>query len=200
MKTFSQFLAESVRNYIYNVKLSFKPDNETMTKIEQALAKYNVVSITAPRSLPIQRVDKDFPGINSPETYVFTVEVAYPAPAEFVRHTIANMGFAMETVAVSSVEHDASMEKEEEGIGKNSDGALLTKAYDGQDNKKISAENYGGDYNEKLVKNSIGSTDQVIPKEFKKTKGKTLNDIPTGDKSAMGSTKNKIPSVKSFAR
>ena len=82
MKTFSQFLAESVRNYIYNVKLSFKPDNETMTKIEQALAKYNVVSITAPRSLPIQRVDKDFPGINSPETYVFTVEVAYPAPDE----------------------------------------------------------------------------------------------------------------------
>ena len=77
---------------------------------------------------------------------------------------------------------------------------MLTKAYDGQDNKKISAENYGGDYNEKLVKNSIGSTDQVIPKEFKKTKGKTLNDIPTGDKSAMGSTKNKIPSVKSFAR
>ena len=63
MKKFSEFLAESVRNYEYNIKLAFKPDNEMMTAIENALQKYNLVSITQPKSLPIQRVDKDFPGM-----------------------------------------------------------------------------------------------------------------------------------------
>ena len=107
MKKFSEFLAESVRTYKYIVKLSFKPDNEMMAAIENALQKYNLVSITQPKSLPIQRVDKDFPGVNSPETYTFDVEVSYPAPSIAIQHTIASVGFAFETVAVVTGEPES---------------------------------------------------------------------------------------------
>lgn len=203
MKKFSEFLAESVRNYSYNVKLAFKPDNEMMTAIENALQKYNLVSITQPKSLPIQRVDKDFPGLKTPETYVFTVELEYPSSANMIRHTIASVGFAFEQVAVSSSQYDASMDKENDDVAKNtSDKALLDRPYDPQNNEEISGETFGDAYNERLIKNSIGSTDQVIPKEFKKTKGKTLNDkeYKIGEKSAVGSTKVSKPPVKSFAR
>ena len=203
MKKFSEFLAESVRNYEYNVKLAFLPDNEMMSAIENALQKYNLVSITKPKSLPIQRVDKDFPGLKAPETYVFTVELEYPSSANMIRHTIASVGFQFEQVAVSSPQHDASMDKENDAVAANtSDKALLDRPYDPQNNEEISGENFGDDYNERLVKNSIGSTDQVIPKEFKKTHGKTLNDkeFKIGEKSAVGSTKVAKPPVKSFAR
>ena len=212
MKKFSEYLGENVRNYFYTVKLSFKPSPEVMTKIEQALAKYNLVSITAPRSLPIQRADKDFPGINSPETYTFDVEVAYPAPAEFVRHTIAGLGLAMETVSVFNTEHLKSMEDEDNAVAaRTGTGALLTKGLDPEDNAAISAEVYGDDYNSKLIKNSIGSTEQIIPKELKgkisghttdNRSGETLNDpkFAIGNKSAVGSTKQKTPVIKSFAR
>jgi len=191
MKKFSEYLAESIRNYKYTVKLAFKPDNETMDKIERALAKYNIVNISAPRSLPIQRIDKDFPGINNPETYVFEVEVSYPAPAEFVRHTIANMGFAFEQVAVLSAAHMKSVEAEEDAIAANSgEEALLMKDYTNdqeekissasdeertilmrdsgeQHTKKLSADFFGDEYNKQFVKNAIGSTQQVIPDELK---------------------------------
>jgi hypothetical protein len=203
MKKFSEFLAESVRNYEYNVKLAFLPDNEMMSAIENALQKYNLVSITKPKSLPIQRVDKDFPGLKAPETYVFKVELEYPSSANMIRHTIASVGFQFEQVAVSSPQHDDSMNKENDDVAKNtSDTPLLQKPYDPQNNEEISGENFGDDYNERLVKNSIGSTDALIPKEFKRTHGKTLNDkeFKIGDKSAVGSVTVKKPPVRSFAR
>ena len=169
MKKFSEFLAESIRNYKYTVKLSFRPDNEAMTAIENALQKYSLVSITQPKSLPIQRVDKDFPGMNSPETYTFDVEIAYPAPAEFVRHTIASVGFQFEQLYVYTGEPNSiyfpagvpsnfdSMNTENDNVAANtSDKPLLQKPYDPQNNEEISGENFGDGYNEKLVKNSIG--------------------------------------------
>jgi hypothetical protein len=186
-----------------------------MTAIENALQKYNLISITKPKSLPIQRVDKDFPGLQSPETYVFNVEVSYPASQDTIRHTIASVGFAFETVAVltgkpndmyfpdGEESHSDSMNKEGDAAAKNtSEKPLLEKPYDVQNNEEISGENFGDTYNEKLVKNSIGSTDQLIPAEFKKTKGKTLNDaeFKVGKDSAVGSTKVKKQVVKSFAR
>ena len=203
MKKFSEFLAESIRNYEYRIKTSFKPDNEMMTAIKQALEKYNLVSISSVKSLPIQRVDKDFPGLKSPETYMFDVELAYPSSENMIRHTIAGVGFAFETVMVSSPSHDDSMDKEDDSVAKNTgDGALLGKPYDPQDNAAISGENFGDEYNTKFVANAIGSTDQMIPSEMKKTKGKTLNDkeFKVGTDSAVGSKKVKKPVVKSFAR
>ena len=207
MKKFSEFLAESIRNYLYIVKISFLPDNDTMDKIEQALSKYTVVNISKPVSRPISRIDDDFPGVLAPETYQFTVEVAYPASEDMIRHTIANIGLALEQVVCKvTASHDESVAAEEAAIAKNTgEKAWLDTDYEGQNNSKISAENYGGDYNEKLIKNSIGSTQQIIPKDLKKhqeigNNGKTLNDIPIGDKSPVGSVKNQKPSVKSFAR
>jgi hypothetical protein len=215
MKKFSEYLLESKRTFSYIIKLAFKPDNEMISAIEDALQKYSLVSITQPRSLPIQRVDKDFPGLKAPETYMFDVEVLYPAPAEFIRHTIASVGFAFEQVCVVTGEqtnmyfpagkesHMDSMHIEDDSVAANTgDVALLNKDYDDQDNAKISGENFGDEYNERLVKNSIGSTDQMIPAEFKKVRGKTLNDpeFNIGKKSSMGSNSVKKPSVKSFAR
>jgi hypothetical protein len=211
MKLFSEFLAENIRKYEYNVKLSFKPDNEMMAAIENVLQKYNLSSITQPKSLPIARIDKDFPGMIAPEIYVFKVEVDYPASTDMIRHTIASVGFAFETVAVSSAsltwginkDHDTADAEQEASIAKNTgDKPLLDSPYDPQNNEEISGENFGDTYNSRLVKNSIGSTDQIIPREFKKIKGAQLTDAEykIGKESAVGSTVNKLPPIKSFAR
>ncbi len=207
MKKFSDFLAESIRNYRYNIKINFKPEADTLDKIEQALQKYTVASISTPRSLPIMRVDKDFPGINNPETYVITVELMYPTSSDMVRHTVASLGLALESVVVSNVEHDESLATEESEIaGNTSEQALLDREYPAQDNKKISKENYGDDHIQDFVANVIGSTDQMIPKDLKKKlqdrSGETLNDpkFTIGKKSAMGSNKVNLPVVKSFSR
>lgn len=200
MKLFSEYLTESSQNYQYLIKLNFKPDNDVLNKIEQALAKYDLVDITTPRSLPILRFDKDFPGDSNPEIYVIDCTVAYPASAEAIRHTIASIGLALQQVAVLNPAYEISRELEDAGIAANTgDKALLDTDYAPQDNKKISDDNFGQSYNDKLVKNSIGSTNQLIPSNLKKIKGKTLNDIPVGKNSPM-SKPNKLPKVTSFAR
>lgn len=203
MKLFSQFLSESARTYDYTIKFSFKPDSMLLDKIEQALGKYNLVDISAPKSQPITRVDKDFPTMKNPEVYSIDIKTDYPASNNMILTTIKNMGMELQDIAVVSTSHTASIDKEESEIEKNtSDKALLDQDYQKQDNKKISDENFGIAYNEKLIKNSLGSTDQIIPKELKKTKGKTLNDpeFKIGNKSAMGSVKPTLPTPKSFAR
>jgi hypothetical protein len=199
MKSFRQYLLESQRQYHLTIKLAFKPDTETLDAIEQALQRFQLDSITAPKSLPIKRVDKDFPGVNSPETYAIQIVLNYPTTADFVRNTIANIGLELQQVSVVSTDHAESVDIEEENIGKNtSDKPLLQTEYEKQDNKKISSENFGDAYNEKLVKNAAGSMDEIVPKNLRKTKGKTTNDLPIGTKSAISGT-NKIPKVKSFA-
>jgi hypothetical protein len=200
MKKFSQYLTEQKHNYSYRVKLAFKPTPEDMQKIEDVLQRYTVLSISSPKSLPIQAVDKSFPGINSPETYMFEVTVEYPASADFVRHTISNVGFDFQNVSVVDILHDQSIERDDQAIASNKN--LLGSDYPKDDNAKISKDNFGDEYNENFVKNSIGSTDKMIPKNLKDIKGKTLNDpeYPIGKDSAVGTNPPTKPAIKSFAR
>lgn len=201
MKLFSQFLAESVRTYNYTIKLNFKPNEDVLNKIESVLGKYNLVDVSAPKSKPISRVDKNFPTEKNPEVYSIDIKTEYPASANMIRHTISLIGLELQDVVVVSTDHQNSIDNEESELEKNtSEKALLDQDYPKQDNKKISDENFGSEYNSKLVKNSLGSIDQIIPKELKKNKAETTNDLPTGNKSAMGSVKTNIPNVKSFAR
>jgi len=198
MKKFSQYLTEYKRNYRYNVKLAFKPDSDTMQKIEQAMQRYSLVSITAPKSLPIQKTDKSFPGMNSPETYLFSVEVEYPASQDMIRKVIADMGMDFQSVAVSNLEFDLSQEQEMAALANMNGKTLIGSDYEPQDNKAISKANYGNEFVKDFVNNL--ETGKMVPEKFKKEKAENFNDLPAGTKSPVGSTKNYKPEIKSFAR
>lgn len=199
MKTFRQYLQESKKQYKFQIKLTFKPDNDLLDDIEKALARFDIDSISAPKSLPISRQDKDFPGLDNPETYVLQVVLNFPTTADFVRHTIAAIGLETEQVAVSSLDHADSVMSEEDKIAKNSgQNPLLQSEYENQSNKDISDDNFGSAYNDKLVKNAAGSMETIVPKEFRKNKAETTNELPQGKKSAISGT-NKIPKVSSFS-
>jgi len=212
MKKFSQYLTESKHTYDFVVKLAFKPDEEMLSEIEKALAKYTLVHISSVRSLPIQREDLDFPHIKNPEVYTFEISTEYPVPFENIRHTIASIGLKFEEVVVKTAEPKDSLyfpkgmadrfkgtENQKNDVIDDS-GRLLGRDYIPQNNAEISEQNFGTEYNKKLVKNSIGSTQSVIPSEFKVKKDALLGDDEVGTKSAMGSTKVKKPVIKSFAR
>jgi hypothetical protein len=201
MKKFSEFLAESVRNYEYQIKFSFKPSDDVLNKIESALGKYQLVDISKPKSKPISRQDKSFPGIENPEVFTVDIATAYPSTTEMIRNTVASIGLELQNVAVVSSLHQDTVDAEENLIDTNDqDGVALLNREEPNSEKSLRDDLVNQTYVDKLVKNSIGSTDQIIPKEFKKNKAETLNDFPTGKNSAMGSVKSKLPSVKSFAR
>ena len=197
MKTFRQYLEESKKDHKFTIKVAFKPSDELLDQIEKALARFDLISISKPKSLPIKKVDSDFQGIYCPETYAIEASLRYPATPQVIQNVLSQINMDLELVNIIDAGHDESVTKEQEAIEKNSDGALLDKDYEKQDNKKITDENFGTDYNEKLVKNSLSGSSAAVPNPPKKAQ--TTNDLPQGNKSAVGSTKNKLPKVKSFA-
>jgi len=195
MKTFREYLAESKKQYKLTIKLSFKPDSAWEDRIESALGRFELVSASKARSLPIKKADRDFPTLSAPETYAIDVVLDYPASVEMVRNCLSQLGLAIEQVAVISTDWDESMTTEEDNIQKNmaDERPLMMKDLEGNDVKTDSM--YGTEYNKKLVKNSL--TGKVSVKGAPKDP-ETTNDFPQGTKSPVGSTKNKLPEIKSF--
>lgn len=197
MKTFRAYLEESKQDYKFTIKVAFKPSDELLDQIEKALARFDLISISKPKSLPIQKIDSDFQGIYCPETYAIQAALRYPATPQVIQNVLSQINMDLELVNIVDTNHDESVTKEQEEIEKNADGALLGKEYEKQDNKAITDANFGADYNEKLIKNSVKGTSSAVPNPPKPAE--TTNDLPQGKQSAMGSTKNKLPKVDSFA-
>ncbi len=194
MKTFSEYLMESKKKFNFTVKLTFKPDNDLMDKVESALGRYDLDAIGKPRSLPISKIDKHFPGLTAPETYAFDVTVNYPATANFVRSTLTQIGIRSQDIVVLGTDHDISVEKEQEEIDKNtSDEPLLIREL--QPNGAKPQDYYGTEYNKKLVKNSSSGKGKVPDPP---TPAKYVDDNdPAGKKSPL-SNQTKKPKVTSF--
>ena len=60
MKLFNEYLAESVKEYKFKVKLAMKAEPELMDVIERVLGKYDVKDITSPKTTPIQEHPMDY--------------------------------------------------------------------------------------------------------------------------------------------
>jgi hypothetical protein len=197
MKLFSEYLMESHKKYKFTIKLTFKPDADLLDKIESALGRFDLDSIGKVQSLPIKKVDKDFPMIQNPEIYQFPVVLNYPASMEFVRNTLSQVGIEMEQVCVVSTDHSASVQTELDNTEANtSDTPLLMKDLDSNEKLTPQEDMMGEKYNEKLIKNS--GTSRFKPLKGWADAAKTTNDSPMGDKSPVGSTTNKRPVPKSF--
>ena len=196
MKTFTQYLMETKKQYNVRIKLNFKPSDEDVNKIEAALNQFELVSSSKPKSLPIQKVDNHFPGVDSPEVYFIDAVLDYPASGDQVRVAILNNTMIPQhNFAVTSTDWDTSMRDQDASVQKNSDKALLLSPLEDQ---HIDVESvYGDKYNEKLVHNAKSGKINVPNAP---AKAKTTNDSPQGKKSPVGSTKNKRPDITSFAK
>lgn len=197
MKNFREYLEESKRNYSYTIKMAFKPNDELLDEVEKALARFDLISLSKPQSMPIQKIDSDFHGIFCPEVYILKAVFGYPATPQIIQGVLSQVNMDLELVNVVSTDHDESVKKEQEDIEKNDDGALLGKDYEKQDNKKISADNFGSEYNDKLVKNSL-TKKVTVPNP--PDPAITTNDLPQGKTSPVGSHQNKLPKPKSARR
>lgn len=195
MKSFIQYLTESRKQFKFTIKLAFKPSSDQVDKIEKALDKFDLVSLSSAKSLPIKKVDPHFPKISSPETYALETVVNYPASAFMIQNVLKQLGMDTESVAVVGTDHDISVAGDEDTREKNlEDAPLLLRELEPGNSK--ANELSGDDYNKKLVKNSLTKKIKV----GNTPPAKTTNDFPMGDTSPVGSTKNKLPKVVSSAR
>jgi hypothetical protein len=191
MKAFQTYIFELNKPQEFRVKLAtVEPKGETLDRIKRALDTYQLESISAVKSLPIQE-HREFPQWGPCECWTFDIKVAYPVTAVGIRQTIKERAQINPDWIVVRNLHEAEDTDEAEARGKDHTGALL-------DETELKADPEG---QELVGQVRIGSLLKELESrsfefaEDSKESGKTTNDAPLGDKSPM-SQQNKVYKAK----
>lgn len=185
LKPFQTYIYELSKPSEFRIKLAGeKPSSETMAKIKNALETFQLESISAVKSLPIQE-HREFPQWGSAcECWQFDVKVTYPTTAVSVRQTIKERAHINpDWINVRNL-HEAEYTDESEMRGKNNQGALLDKTQleDEPNSQELVGQKRIGSFMKELHTREyeIAGNDKTDGKNVVTT-GKTINDAPQGD-------------------
>ena len=78
MSTFKDYLTESAKSYDYKIKVAGMMADDFASKLESALAKFEVANMSAGKKTPIMTLPLDFPALSNEEVTIFDVTTNYP--------------------------------------------------------------------------------------------------------------------------
>jgi hypothetical protein len=185
MKSLKQFIVESQKTYEFKIKMACDSDDLDMDQIEQAVASFDPVEITKPKSLPYQK-SAEFPNAPATQIQIITVVTKYPSTPEQIRSLIANRCNVHESnIVVRTAAQDVEFENQQ--IVDPSGKAVLGTDYEDSDHQDIVGQQ---------AVDRVMQDHKSREYEFagdKTARAKTLNDEPAGKMSPVGSHQNKIP-------
>lgn len=204
MKSLQAYIAERNTNYEFRIKIAKQNPKEVMEEIKNALNAYELVSITAPKSLPIQE-HREFPKWGPCECWQFEAAVAYPTTAVQIAQLLKERtGMQAEWVCVYG-KQQAEDNEAFEAYGKDHTGSLLldNELKDVPGAQELVGEKRKDSMLKELEENSPQmvalKSDPALTstRASEKTKAaQTTNQLPQGTKSPMGSQQNKLPPIK----
>jgi hypothetical protein len=205
MKPFQNYIFELQRPHEFRIKIAgTNPAGDTMEKIKMALETYQLESISAVKSLPIQE-HREFPQWGGAcECWQFDIKVTYPATTIGIQQTLKERAQLNPNWMHVRNLHEAEFTEEAEmrgGLNPNK-GAILDKP-ELEDVKGAQALVGPGRVSSLIaelekhtrtfeVAGNDTNSDQV--REAGSTKGETTNSkkVPQGNTSELGTLKNKL--------
>jgi hypothetical protein len=203
MKPFQNYIFELQRPQEFRIKLAgTNPTGETMQKIKMALETFQLESISAVKSLPIQE-HREFPQWGGAcECWQFDIKVAYPTTTIGIMQTLKERAQLNPTWIHVRNLLEAEFTQEAEAVGHDHVGALLddSELKDAKGAQQLVGAGRVASLIAELEKHTRkfetagkdSNTDQV--REKSATKGETTNSkrVPQGDTAPIGTTKNKL--------
>jgi hypothetical protein len=195
LKPFQTYIFELSKPSEFRIKLaSINPTGETMDRIKSALEAYQLESVSAVKSLPIQE-HREFPQWGGAcECWQFDIKLAYPATSVGVRQLMKERaGLNPDWICVRNL-HEAEYTDEAESAGQDHAGALL----DEENLQDVpGAQELAG---QKRIGSLIAELEKHSRKfefaEDSKESGATTNDAAQGDVSPVGTRQNKVYKAK----
>jgi hypothetical protein len=182
MKSLSAYLTESTKTYRFKITVAGDLEKDTAERLKAAAGRYDVISMSSPKRLPIQR-SADFPSLGPTELSLVDLEVRYPVTPEQLRTAFADAcsgrHFVVRTLAQSA---DAPPVIETEGEEEAKEALLTSELVD---------EDYSDFRTDSQVDNLMKEF-AAMAAQYEGPKGdkaKTTNDLPQGNSSAVGSNK-----------
>jgi hypothetical protein len=125
MKPFQNYIAQLNTPYEFRIKLAtVNPKGQVLDRIKNALETYQLESISAVKSIPIQE-HREFPQWGPCECWTFDVKVAYPVTVPQIRQTLKERAaLNPDWICVRNLNEEIDTD-EAETYGKDHTGALL---------------------------------------------------------------------------
>ena len=124
MKPFQSYIFELNKPYEFRIKMATVNPSTVMDQIKNALDTYQLESVSAVKSIPIQE-HREFPQWGPCECWTFDVKVTYPVTVPAIRQTLKERaGLNPDWISVRNL-NEAIDTTEQEDHGKDHTGALL---------------------------------------------------------------------------
>jgi hypothetical protein len=205
MKSFRNYLAESVRTYKYKIKIAGEPSKNFIDMFSHNLSKFDPVKIGEPKSTPIQKDPRGFPGLKDQAVTIIDVEFRYPATEPMVKQMAQLLRYDENMVIMVQSTYNDSLDKEAE-MYSNQPSPLLT-AGQLEDNGKDAAKEYADSYLGRIKEQEAGKAlkhkfdaketksahDPFNKKAIQKSEGvkSPLSSVKRPDRPATGATAKK---------
>jgi hypothetical protein len=204
MKSLHDYIAERNSNYSFRIKVAKHDPKDVMEEIKNALNAYELVDITAPKSLPVQE-HREFPKWGPCECWQFEATVAYPTTQVQIAQLLKERtGMQAEWVCVYG-KQQADDNDAFEAYGKDHTGSLLldNELRDVPGAQDLVADKRKDSLLKELEKQSPkmvaleSDAELVSTRSGERTKpAQTTNQLSQGTRSPVGSQQNKLPPVK----
>jgi hypothetical protein len=91
MSTFTQYLTEAAKSYDYKIKVAGNIDKDFASKMETALAKFEVAKMSAGKKTPIMTLPLDFPMLSNESVTIYDVTTNYPASSNVMKEYLSDI-------------------------------------------------------------------------------------------------------------
>ncbi len=154
MTNFTQYLAESTKEYNYKIKVVGDLSEDFGAKLQRALAKYEVKSLSKGKKTPIQNTPLDFPGIKNESVTIFELVTMYPASVFEMKALIADsMRLHANQVVVRTPNEPTEQYQADMNVKAKSEFKSVLQDVEYKDAPKIKADEvYGDKANQSLLK------------------------------------------------
>lgn len=188
MKTFTEYLTESKKQYDFRVKIAGEFTAEQETKLKSLLEKFTVSSFKKSGKTPIQQLPLDFPQVKNCEVNIFEVVLDYPTtPQELTEYISTEMCVNKQNLVVRRPGEPG--EEYQSADTNKREGALLDDPNYKEGGSPKFEDYYGDKYNTGFVKelNDILKLERKARGEQIPTEGaaKYNTDSPANSKSTL---------------
>jgi len=189
MKTFHQYIVESERTYNYRIKILGDVPTGFVKNLEEKMAQFDVVNMSRPKTTPVQKLIKDFPGAENESMTFVDVNFRYPAIEPQIKQLAQLLGFNPNRIAMQTREYDESISNEISSIEAQNKDLLANTDYPAPDaeQRALKKDYSTGPYDHAVLKNAYRSDFTIAGQ--KTPPAKTTNEIPQGNKSPMTNIK-----------
>lgn len=186
MTDFKQYLAESTKEYNYKIKVAGDLSEDFGSKLETALKKYEVKTLSKGKKTPIQEMPLDFPHLKNEAVTIFELTTMYPASVFELRTLVADSMRLHPNQIVVRKPGEPTEEYQEEmkaKAEKKSEFKSMLQDIEYKDAPKVKADEvYGDRANQSLLKELLKARKEIefaakpkVEQEVQKNEGDKKN-------------------------